>query len=73
MIYAYIKEIKEAHTKRVEHLQIIKKYFTLIFKIEFGIKITKESKADKLRAEKPINEVIYIFFSIDYFFPILFL
>ena len=56
---------------KVEDLKINKKYFIFIFKIELGIKSTKEKIADKHSEEKPINEIICIFFSTDYFFLIL--
>ena len=45
----------------------------LICKIDFGIKTIQEKIVDKQRAENPINAIIYIFFSTDCFFLILFL
>ena len=61
------------HIKKVDDLIKNKKYFILICKIDFGIKTMQEKIVDKQRAENPINEIIYNLFSIDYFFPILFL
>ena len=48
-------------------------YFTLICKIEYGIKTIKEKIVDRHSEEKPINEIICNFFSTDCFFLILFL
>ena len=61
------------HIKKVDDLIKNKKYFILIFKIEFGINTIQEKIVDKQSAENPINEIIYNLFSIDYFFPIPFL
>ena len=44
-----------------------------ILKIEFGIKLIQARIVDKQSVEKPIKELIYILFSIGYFFLILFL
>ena len=73
MIYAKISDTNEIHTKSVEDLKINNKYFRLIFKIEYGIKKTKEKIVDRHSEEKPINEIICNFFSTDCFFLILFL
>ena len=61
------------HTKKVDDLIKNKKYFISICKIDFGIKTIQEKIVDKQRAENPINEIIYNFFSTDCFFLILFL
>ena len=58
-------------TNIVEDLKINKKYFIFIYKIELGIKSTKEKIVDKHSEKKPINEIIYNFFSTDCFFLIL--
>ena len=71
--YAKIRETNEIHIKIVEDLNINNKYVTLIFKIEYGIKTTKENTVDRHSEEKPINEIISNFFSTDCFFLILFL
>ena len=61
------------HTKKVDDLIKNKKYCILICKIDFGIKTIQEKIVDKQSAENPINEIIYILFSTDCFFLILFL
>ena len=72
-MYASINDKNDMHTKKVEDLIKNKKYFILICKIDFGIKTIQEKIVDKQSAQNPINEIIYNFFSIDYFFLILFL
>jgi len=72
-MYAYISDKNDRHTKKVDDLIKNKKYFILNCKIDFGIKTIQEKKTDKQRVENPINDIIYNFFSTDYFFPILFL
>ena len=72
-MYANINDKNDMHTKKVEDLIKNKKYFILICSIDFGIKIIHEKIVDKQRVENPINEIIYIFFSTDCFFLILFL
>ena len=52
-------------TNNVDDLTQNKKKFILIFKIDFGIITMQEKIVDKQSAENPINEIIYILFSID--------
>ena len=70
--YANIKATNEIQIKKVDNLKNNKKNFILSFNIEFGINNVIEKRIDKHSAEKPINEIIYILFSTDYFFLILF-
>ena len=71
--YSNISDTNDTHTKKVDDLIKNNKYFKLICKIDFGIKTIQEKIADKQSVENPINEIIYNFFSTDYFFLILFL
>ena len=68
-----INELNEIQINIVENLKNNKQNLIFILKIELGIKNKIEKKVDKHKEEKPINEIIYILFSIDYFFLALFL
>ena len=71
--YANINDKNEIQINKVENLKSSKKNLILILNIELGINSAIEKKVDKHREAKPINEIIYILFSTDYFSLILFL
>ena len=72
-MYAFIKEQNESKTHNVEIRLIIINLDKAIFLNNSEKTIVKLNTTDKTNDEKPINELIYNFFSIDYFFLIPFL
>ena len=67
-MYAFIKEQNESKTHNVEILLIIINLDKAIFLNNSEKTIVKLNTTDKTNDEKPINELIYNFFSIDCFF-----